>query len=131
MRISDWSSDVCSSDLCRGTYWLKQTLPEKAVPFIKAAYAAYFVDGRDISSPEVVADIAEGLGIDRKAFMAGIESPEIKAKLREVTEDAIQQRGVFGSPFTFADGEPFWGADRLAMLDRWLAKGDRKSNRLN
>src|SRR3546814_9448737 len=99
MRISDWSSDVCSSDLCRGTYWLKQTLPEKAVPFIKAAYAAYFVDGRDISSPEVVADIAEGLGIDRKAFMAGIESPEIKAKLREVTEDAIQQRGVFGSPF--------------------------------
>ena len=107
----------------RGTYWLKETLPDRAVPFARAVYAAYFVDGQDISSPDTVADIAAGLGIDRKAFLAGIDSPEIKAKLREVTEDAIQNRGIFGSPFTFADGEPFWGADRLDMLDRWLEKG--------
>ncbi|WP_341704100.1 2-hydroxychromene-2-carboxylate isomerase [Ferrovibrio sp.] len=108
---------------CRGAYWLKQILPEKAVPFMKAVYAAYFVDGQDISSPEQLAGIAAGLGIDKASFLAGIESPEIKAKLREVTEEAIQKRGVFGSPFTFADGEPFWGADRLDMLDRWLEKG--------
>jgi len=108
---------------CRGAYWLKQTLPDKAVPFIKAVYAAYFVDGRDISATDTLADIAAGLGIDRKAFLAAIDSPEIKAKLREVTDDAIQHRGVFGSPFVFVDGEPFWGADRLDMVDRWLEKG--------
>lgn len=107
----------------RGVYWLKQVLPEKAVPFLKAVYAAYFVDGKDISSPEVVADIAAGLGVDRNAFLAGIENPEIKAKLREVTEDAIHNRGVFGSPYMFVDGEPFWGADRLDMVDRWLQRG--------
>src|SRR3546814_14112359 len=105
MRISDWSSDVCSSDLCRGTYWLKQTLPEQAVPFIKAAYAAYFVDGRDISSPEVVADIAEGLGLDRQAFMAGIDRPAIHAKLRAATDDTRQQRRFVGPPFTLAVGD--------------------------
>ncbi|MEK9970620.1 MAG: 2-hydroxychromene-2-carboxylate isomerase [Ferrovibrio sp.] len=108
---------------CRGVYWLKQANPDKAVPFIKAVYAAYFVDGKDISSNEVLADLAVGLGIDRAAFLAGIELPDIKGKLREVTEDAIQNRGVFGSPFTFADGEPFWGADRLDQLDRWLSRG--------
>lgn len=108
---------------CRGAYWLKQTAPDKAVSFIKAVYSAYFVDGRDISSAEVLADIAAGLGIDAKAFLAGIEQPEIKLKLREVTEDAIQHRGVFGSPFTFVDGEPFWGADRLDQVDRWLSRG--------
>jgi 2-hydroxychromene-2-carboxylate isomerase len=108
---------------CRGTYWLKQAAPDLAVPFARAVYAAYFVEGRDISSSDVLADIAVGLGIDRKAFLAGIESPEIKARLREVTEDAIQNRGVFGSPYTFVDGEPFWGADRLDQIDRWLSRG--------
>jgi 2-hydroxychromene-2-carboxylate isomerase len=108
---------------CRGTYWLKATDPDKAVPFIKAVYAAYFVEDRDISSAEVLAEIAARLDVDSKAFLAGIEQPEIKAKLREVTEDAIQNRGVFGSPFTFVDGEPFWGADRIDQIDRWLSRG--------
>ncbi len=107
----------------RGAYWLKATHPDKAVPFIKAVYAAYFVEDRDISSNDVLAEIAASLGIDAKAFLAGLEQPDIKAKLREVTEDAIQQRGVFGSPFTFVDGEPFWGADRLDQIDRWLSRG--------
>jgi len=30
---------------------------------------------------------------------------------------------VFGSPFFFVDGEPFWGSDRLEQLDEWLAGG--------
>src|SRR5690606_23571745 len=106
----------------RGVYWLQQTAPDGVVPFIKAIYAAFFVDGKDISSPDLVADIAAGLGVDRAAFVQGIESPEIKAKLRDMTEEAIHQRGVFGSPFTFVDGEGFWGADRLDMVDRWLAR---------
>lgn len=108
---------------CRGTYWLQATAPDKAVPFLKAAYKAYFVDDKDISSNEVLADIAAGLGIDGAAFLAGLEQPDVKAKLREVTEDAIQNRGVFGSPFVFVDGEPFWGADRLDQIDRWLSRG--------
>lgn len=107
----------------RAVYWLKQEQPAKAVAFIKAVYRAYFVDGRDISAPDTVAAIAGETGIDGKALLQAIETPEMKAKLREVTEDAISNRGVFGAPFVFADGEPFWGADRLDMLDRWLAKG--------
>jgi len=27
---------------------------------------------------------------------------------------------VLGSPWIFVDGEPFWGSDRLAMVERWL-----------
>jgi len=107
----------------RGTYWLKRAVPEKTVAFIKLVYSSYFVDGEDISSNEVVADIAAALGVDRKAFLAGLDEPEIKLKLREVTDDAIQHRGVFGSPYTFVDGEPFWGADRLDQIDRWLSRG--------
>jgi 2-hydroxychromene-2-carboxylate isomerase len=37
--------------------------------------------------------------------------------------DAAIERGVFGSPYIVVDGEPFWGADRLPQLERWLAQG--------
>ena len=46
----------------------------------------------------------------------------IKARLRAETEEALR-RGVFGAPtFTTADGELFWGNDRLEQALRWAAK---------
>ena len=48
--------------------------------------------------------------------------PAIKDRLKQATAAAIE-RGVFGSPFIFVDGEPFWGADRLDQVDAWLARG--------
>lgn len=113
---------VGSVAAARGHYWLADTAPERAPTYAKAIYAAYFADGRDISDAAVVADIAGEAGIDRAAFLTGIEQPEIKAKLKDATDSAIA-RGVFGAPFFFVDGEPFWGADRIDMVDRWLATG--------
>ena len=40
--------------------------------------------------------------------------------LRQRTSEALD-KGVFGSPFFLVDGEPFWGWDRLPMLESWLA----------
>jgi len=37
--------------------------------------------------------------------------------------DAAIAAGVFGSPFFIADGEPFWGVDRIPMLEDWVRKG--------
>ena len=48
--------------------------------------------------------------------------PRIKERLKAQTQAAIE-RGVFGSPFIFVDGEPFWGADRLPQVEAWLSKG--------
>ena len=55
-------------------------------------------------------------------MLAGMIDPEIKTVARRYGEEAVT-RGVFGSPWIFVDGEPFWGSDRLAMVDRWLAEG--------
>ncbi len=111
----------------RAVLWLKQHdqagAANRAVPFAKAAYTALFVYDTDISSPDAVLDVAEGLGIDRAALAAGIEDPAIKDALRAQTDEAVHQRGVFGAPFVFVDGEPFWGADRFEMIERWLKRG--------
>jgi len=114
---------VGSVAAARGFYWVKQHHPEKAPAFAKAVYQAYFVDGRDISAADTVVAIAGEQGLDAAAFRAALDDPAIKDKLRQVTDDAINKRGVFGSPFIFVDGEPFWGADRFEMIDRWLTRG--------
>lgn len=103
-------------------YWLAAHQPAASVPWAKAAYTAYFADNRDISQAPVLEALLKEQGLDVAAVVAGMESAEIKAQLRAVTEGAVA-RGVFGSPYFFVDGEPFWGNDRLDMMDRWLATG--------
>jgi 2-hydroxychromene-2-carboxylate isomerase len=46
----------------------------------------------------------------------------MKARYKRLTEEAME-KGVFGSPYIVVDGEPFWGSDRLWMVEKWLADG--------
>jgi 2-hydroxychromene-2-carboxylate isomerase len=32
-------------------------------------------------------------------------------------------KGVFGSPFFIVDGEPFFGVEKLPVVEQWLATG--------
>jgi 2-hydroxychromene-2-carboxylate isomerase len=89
---------------------------------VKALYRAYFVDDRDIGDPEVAADIAGEVGLERAAARAAVDDPAIKDALRREVEASIA-KGVFGSPFVFVDDEPFWGIDRFDQVERWLARG--------
>jgi 2-hydroxychromene-2-carboxylate isomerase len=102
----------------RACYWVE--VPSQAKALAKAVYHAGFGEGRDITPVPVVAEIARGLGIE--GLEQGLEQPATKAALRDATDQALA-RGVFGSPFFFVDGEPFWGHDRLGQLDRWLVTG--------
>ena len=103
-------------------YWLEGQDREKAAAFAKATYHAYFVDDQDITEPSAMQPILSKLVADPAAALGGSQDVAIKDRLRVVNEEAIA-RGVFGSPFFFIDQEPFWGADRLPMIEVWLAKG--------
>ena len=52
----------------------------------------------------------------------GIDSEESRTDLRDSVAASLD-RGVFGSPFVFVAGEPFWGSDRLEQVDDWLVRG--------
>ncbi len=106
----------------RAFWWLHETNPCLAKRLARALYRAHWGEGRDLSTPEQVAEVAATLGIDAEALIAAVGDPAIKARLRRETEDSLE-RGVFGSPFVIVDGEPFWGADRLEQMERWLATG--------
>jgi 2-hydroxychromene-2-carboxylate isomerase len=106
----------------RAVYWLEQHAPDQIEPAVVALYRAYFVDGRDISSPETTADVVATLGHERANVLAALADPAIKERLKQETQAGID-RGAFGSPYTIVDGEPFWGHDRLDQVERWLATG--------
>jgi 2-hydroxychromene-2-carboxylate isomerase len=102
--------------------WTKQDDPVRAVRVAKAFFHAYFVEGVDISVPETAVAIAAKEGVDAAGARAAVDDPAVKDALKREVETAIA-RGVFGSPFVFIDGEPFWGFDRFDQIERWLATG--------
>jgi len=102
--------------------WQRARDPGDCGTLVKALYRAYFVANRDISDPDVAADVAAEAGASREGARAAIDDPAIKDALRRDVDAAIAQ-GVFGSPFIFVDGEPFWGIDRFEQIERWLAHG--------
>jgi 2-hydroxychromene-2-carboxylate isomerase len=106
----------------RACLWLEEEDPARAKRLAQTLLHAHWGEGRDLSAAEAVAEVAAGLAIDCGALLAGIADQRIKDRLRAQTEAAIA-RGVFGSPFIFVDGEPFWGADRLPQIEAWLSKG--------
>jgi 2-hydroxychromene-2-carboxylate isomerase len=111
-----------TQNAARAFYWLHGQDCALARRFALAIYRAYFVDDLDISSPETVLEIAAKMGVDRNSLEAALQSPEIKARLKEACEDAVKA-GVFGSPHVIIDCEPFFGADRLPQIERWLETG--------
>jgi 2-hydroxychromene-2-carboxylate isomerase len=111
-----------TQNAARAYYWLHGQDCALARRFALAVYRALFVDDRDISSPDTVLDIAAGLGVDREPLAVALQTPEIKARLKAEVDQALAT-GVFGSPHVIIDGEPFFGADRLPQIERWLESG--------
>lgn len=107
---------------CRAVYWLQDGDPTAGGQLVMALYRRAFAEGGDVATPDGVLAAAAEVGVDREALAAALENPAIKQRTKEEV-DAALERGVFGSPFLFVDGEPFWGADRLPMVDRWLSRG--------
>lgn len=87
-----------------------------------ALLKAYWVEGQDLSQPEVLAAIIKSHGGDAEALLAAAGSQPVKDVLRANTEDAIA-RGVFGAPTFFINGQMFWGNDRLPLMAAYL-KGE-------
>ena len=113
---------VSTVTAARALLWLKKAHPTRVRDFVHALLRAYFVEGRNIGEAPVVAQVADEIGLDAAEMAVAVQDPAIKDQLKRDVDAAIA-RGVFGSPFIFVDGEPFWGNDRLPQVERWLAHG--------
>jgi 2-hydroxychromene-2-carboxylate isomerase len=91
------------------------------VRFAREAFQAYWGRLEDISREDVLMDVAKKAGLDGSRLLVRSEAPEVKARLRENTDELIA-RGGFGSPTMFVDRtDMYFGNDRLPVVEAALA----------
>ena len=114
---------VPTQNAARIFWWLQESDPQRAEGWARHALRAYFTRGTvDLSRNADLEALAFEFGLDADEAMAVAADPTWKASLRTACDQAIAQ-GVFGAPFFIVDGEPFWGNDRRAQIERWLESG--------
>jgi len=91
--------------------------------FSRAVFDAEFAKRRAIADREVVSELLSEVGADAQGVLARAESPDNKAALKAVCEEA-KALGLPGAPcFVAEDGEVFWGNDRLEPALDWALRG--------
>lgn len=87
--------------------------------FTAAVYRAQFGERKNIGEADTIAAIVGALGKDASDIMTRAQSDDNKLRLRQQNDEAME-RGIFGAPsFVTADGELFWGNDRLEAALDW------------
>jgi 2-hydroxychromene-2-carboxylate isomerase len=81
-------------------------------------FARFFEHRLEIDEPDQVAALVAELGHDALAyreFLASDGAKQLDACIEEAHADH-----VFGVPLFILDGEPFWGHDRMPLLEERL-----------
>lgn len=105
-------------------YFLGNENPMMALPFAQRVFSAFFAEGLDISDESVMIRLAQDSGLSKELAKEGLKGSTGRSLLETVVGEAIDH-GVIGSPFFIADGEKFFGADRLSHL-AWFLKSKQK-----
>ena len=93
----------------------------RLVPYARRAFQRYWTELADISQDDEVRRIARDAGLDEAALMEKIARPEYKDRLRQLTDELIE-RGGFGSPTMFVDGDDmYFGNDRIPLVEARLS----------
>jgi putative protein-disulfide isomerase len=77
--------------------------PEATFPMYKAVQSAFYAEGRDVTRPEVLTDVAGSLGLDQTNFRQAFESEEARAKTVAHFRHA-REWGVRGFPTMILQG---------------------------
>jgi 2-hydroxychromene-2-carboxylate isomerase len=88
--------------------------------FVRSIYRANFAEDLEIGEAKVVADRLDALDLPGAALLEEAQTAESKEILRAQTGRAAAL-GIFGAPSFVADGELFWGNDRLEAAVAWCA----------
>jgi len=101
--------------LMRGAVGLQMREPERFLHYTDAVFRAIWTEGQDMNDPQTVARVLQSAGFDPQALLALAADPEVKDRLKALTQDAVQ-RGVFGAPTFFVGEHMYWGQDRLDFV---------------
>src|SRR5712672_679662 len=88
--------------------------------YVEAAFHHMWVEPKKMDDPEVAAKALTASGLDAAKLLARSQEPEVKAKLIENTQAAVE-RGAFGSPTFFVGKEMFFGKEQLREVEEMIS----------
>ena len=74
---------------------------------------------KKMDEPTIVRGVLDAAGFDSARWFELIQSAPVKDELLRNTEQSVE-RGTFGSPTFFVDGEIFFGKDRLREVEEMI-----------
>jgi 2-hydroxychromene-2-carboxylate isomerase len=87
--------------------------------YVDAAFHHMWVEPKKMDDPEVAMKALTASGLDAARLFARAQEPEVKAKLMENTQSAVE-RGAFGSPTFFVGEEMFFGKEQLREVEEMV-----------
>jgi 2-hydroxychromene-2-carboxylate isomerase len=88
--------------------------------YVEAAFHHMWVEPKKMDDPEVAAKALAASGLDAAKLLARSQNADVKAKLIENTQAAVE-RGAFGSPTFFVGKEIFFGKEQLREVEEMVA----------
>jgi 2-hydroxychromene-2-carboxylate isomerase len=89
--------------------------------YVDAAFHHMWVEPKKMDDPEVAVQALTASGLDAAKLFARAQEPDVKAKLIENTQSAVE-RGAFGSPTFFVGKEMFFGKEQLREVEELVSK---------
>ncbi|MDZ3991138.1 2-hydroxychromene-2-carboxylate isomerase [Pseudomonas sp. Teo4] len=106
-------------NLMRGLLGTQLQAAERFEALLEVLFTGLWVHQRNLGDGEVLEATLRQAGFDPGQFQALAADPQVKATLKQVTEEAVE-RGVFGAPTIFVDGQMYFGQDRLDFVEEAL-----------
>lgn len=103
LGIDELPDGVDSLNAQVASFYVKEEHPEAWEAFDEAVFEALWVEGRDIGDEEVLAELAESVGLEGDEIREAVENEDLRERLSELFLEA-QEDGVAGVP-TFVYGE--------------------------
>jgi 2-hydroxychromene-2-carboxylate isomerase len=88
--------------------------------YVEAAFHHMWREPKKMDDPEAAVKALNSSGLDGAKLLARAQEPEVKAKLIEKTQSAVE-RGAFGSPTFFVGNEMFFGKEQLREVEEMVA----------
>jgi len=118
----DMSHTIAKKALQGAFYAIKK---EKAYEYSGLIFQSYFGECLDISNIEILLDIAEKSGLDKKEFLSIIETNHFDKELKSNAQELID-KGGFGSPTMFVEDKIFFGNDRMNLVEFAIGQASGK-----
>ncbi len=90
-------------------------------PYFRAAYHHMWEAPKKMDDPQIAREAFMSSNIDFDRLFARSQQPDVKSRLLELTQDAVD-RGAFGSPTFFVGKEMFFGKDQLRDVEEAIVE---------